>query len=183
MCACMSGPKQHVWRSDDGLQECMGSEAQIQVVRLGGKRHYLLSHLVGFCSDISYMPNPVWSPGDGKEEGHTYCTYLSDPARPRAVLKACHRSPSSQKDARRHDLISRWQMRSRADGIQQWAWELEYIAAESGLVCSWRLPQTHNSSGQGKTTVYNKFPKLAHRIRGRKKDAPSPKNWKRTDFS
>lgn len=85
------------------------------------------------------------------------------------VLKACQPSLSSQKDAGRHELISRWQMRSGADGVQQWAWEREYITAESGLVCSWRLPQTHNSYGQGKMTVYNKFPKLARRIRGRRR--------------
>lgn len=40
-------------------KECMGSEAQTQVARLGGKRHHLLSHLAGFCSDISYMPNTL----------------------------------------------------------------------------------------------------------------------------
>lgn len=129
----------HKWRSDDGLQECMGSEAQTQVVRLGGKCYHRLSHLAGFCADISYMPDTLW---EGKEEGHTYCNYLSVPARPRAVLRACHPNPSSQKDAGRHDLISRWQMRSGPDGVQQQPGNLSTLQPRLGSL----LPKASSGS-------------------------------------
>lgn len=48
MCAIM-----HLWRSEDNLQKlilsyCMDSGTQTQVLRLGGKFLYLLSHLAGF---------------------------------------------------------------------------------------------------------------------------------------
>lgn len=77
MHTCMSVPQGHMWPSDVNLQEYMGSEDQTPVVTLDGKCHYLLSHLAGSCSNISYISNTVCRPGDGKDEGHTHCSSLS----------------------------------------------------------------------------------------------------------
>lgn len=109
-----------MWRSDDNLQEYMGSEDQTRVVAPGGKAtHYLLSHLAGSCSNISYISNILF---DTLEMGTMKDTPTAPTYQPLPGHVPCRRpvtrlSLSSQKDAKRHGLISRRQMRRGAGGV------------------------------------------------------------------